>query len=220
MCLNKEDEMKIKKKIKLSNVLFLIVVCFFTWFGHSYIGIDEETQVPKALLMRIRPLPWKEIYWDEDDQLLKLTVEDETLEGEESRCLRIFEMTPSGLLMGGREYNYQEAAYCVDVRLEYTIEDQILTVRDKKHSKELFWMKLDDIVEDVDSITAIKAGPVYYDLGEDIVFRVMLGYQTEDDATLKCFLQPIELSATVSYKRYDNGIELYMIEPLCWNKKE
>ena len=48
----------------------------------------------------------------------------------------------------------------------------------------------------------------------------MLGYQTEDDATLKCFLQPIELSATVSYKRYDNGIELYMIEPLCWNKKE
>ena len=92
------------------------------------------------------------------------------------------------------------------MRLEYTIE--------------LFWMKLDDIVEDVDSITAIKAGPVYYDLGEDIVFRVMLGYQTEDDATLKYFLQPIELSATVSYKRYDNGIELYMIEPLCWNKKE
>ena len=71
--------MKIKKKIKLSNVLFLLVVCFFAWFGHSYIGIDEETQVPKALLMRIRPLPWKEIYWDEDDQLLKLTVEDETL---------------------------------------------------------------------------------------------------------------------------------------------
>ena len=85
---------------------------------------------------------------------------------------------------------------------------------------ELFWMKLDDIVEDVDSITAIKAGTVYYDLGEDIVFRVMLGYQTEDDAALKYFLQPIELSAIVSYKRYDNGIELYMIEPLCWNKKE
>ena len=84
--------MRIKKKIKLSNILFLTVVCFFAWFGYSYIGVDKETQVPKALLMKIRPLPWEEIYWDEDDQLLKLTVKDETLDGEESRCLRIFKM--------------------------------------------------------------------------------------------------------------------------------
>ena len=212
--------MKMKKKITLSNVLFLVVVCFCVWFGHAFFGIDEETQVPKALLMRIRPLPWKEIYWDEDKQLLKLTVEDETFEGEESRCLRIYKLTSGGLIVGGREYNYQEAAHCVDVRLEYTIEDQMLTVSDKKHSKELFCMKLDDIVEDGDSIAAIKAGPIYYDLGEDIIFRVMLGYQTEDDATLKYFSQPIELSANVFYKWYENGIELYLVEPFGWNKKE
>ena len=30
----------------------------------------------EPLLMRIRPLPWKEIYWDEDKQLLNLTVRD------------------------------------------------------------------------------------------------------------------------------------------------
>ena len=206
--------MKMKKKITLSNVLFLIVVCFCVWFGHAFLGIDEETQVPKALLMRIRPLPWKEIYWDEEKQLLKVAVEDETFEGEEARCLRIYELTSGGLLMGGREYNYEEAAHCVDVRLEYTIEDQILTVRDQKHSKELFRMKLDDIVEDGDAITAIKAGPIYYDLGEDIVFRVMLGYRTEDDDTLKYFSQPIELSAIVSYEQDENGIELYKIEHL------
>ena len=208
-----------KKKI-IKYVITIIILGCIGLFFYSYIGIDKETGVPKGLLMRIRPLPWEEIYWDEDKQLLKLTVEDETFEGEESRCLRIYELTSGGLLMGGREFNHQEAASRVDARLEYTIEDQILTVRDKKHSKELFWMKMDDIVEDVDSITGIKAGPVYYDLGEDLVFHVMLGYQTEDDATLKYFSQPIELSAIVSYKRYDNGIELYTIEPLCWNKME
>ena len=213
--------MRIKKKIKLSNILFLTVVCFFAWFGHSYIGVDKETQVPKALLMKIRPLPWEEIYWDEDDQLLKLTVKDETLDGEESRCLRIFKMYPSGILMGGREFSHQEAAARVDARLEYTIEDKVLTVRDKKHSKELFGMKLDDIVEDVDSITEIKAGPVYYDLGEDVVFNVLLGYRTEKNDTLQYFEQPINLSAIVSYEEdAAEGVELYAIEPLCWNKME
>ena len=204
-----------KKKI-IKYVITIIILGCIGLFFYSYIGIDKETGVPKGLLMRIRPLPWEEIYWDEDKQLLKLTVEDETFEGEESRCLRIYELTSGGLLMGGREYNYEEAAHCVNVRLEYTIEDQILTVRDQKHSKELFRMKLDDIVEDGDSITAIKAGPVYYDLGEDIVFRVMLGYQTEGDDTLKYFSQQIELSANVFYKQYDNGIELYQVEPFCW----
>lgn len=103
------------KKIKFKQIaILLIIICVFL-FGYSYIGVDKETGVPKGLLMRIRPLPWEEIYWDEDDQLLKLTVKDETSDGTESRSLRIFEMTPSGLLMGGREYNYQEAAHCVNV---------------------------------------------------------------------------------------------------------
>jgi len=69
---------------------------------------------------------------------LKLTVKDETPDGDESRCLRSFKLTPSGLLMGGREFNHQEAAARVDARLEYTIEDQILTVRDRSIPKNYF----------------------------------------------------------------------------------
>lgn len=136
------------KKIKFKYIVILLIAVFVFLFGYSYIGVDKETGVPKGILMRIRPLPWEEIYWDESDQLLKLTIKDETPDGEESRCLRNFKLTPSGLLMGGREFNHQEAAARVDARLEYTIEHQILTVRDKKHSKELFWMKLEDILED------------------------------------------------------------------------
>ncbi len=110
------------KKIKFKHIAILLIIVFVVLFVYSYIGIDKETGVPKGLLMRIRPLPWEEIYWDEDEQLLKLTVKDETSDGKESRCLRIFKMYPSGLLMGGREFNHQEAAARVDSRLEYTIE--------------------------------------------------------------------------------------------------
>ena len=210
-----------KKKIIKYMITFIILGCIGLFF-YSYIGIDKETGVPKGLLMRIRPLPWEEIYWDEDEQLLKLTVKDETPDGKESRCLRIFRLTPTGVLMGGREFNYQEAAARVDARVEYTIEEQILTVKDKKHSKELFWIKLDEILEDGDSISEIKAGPIYYDLGEEIVFNVMLGYRTENDNALKYFKQPIKLSAMISYEdeKTSGGFEIYTIEPLCWNKME
>ena len=210
-----------KKKIIKYMITIIILGCIGLFF-YSYIGIDKETGVPKGLLMRIRPLPWEEIYWDEDEQLLKLTVKDETPDGKESRCLRIFRLTPTGVLMGGREFNHQEAAARVDARVEYTIEEQILTVKDKKHSKELFWIKLDEILEDGDSISEIKAGPIYYDLGEEIVFNVMLGYRTENDNALKYFKQPIKLSAMISYEdeKTSGGFEIYTIEPLCWNKME
>ena len=52
-------------KSKLSIALFLVVLCFLGWFGYSYIGIDKETQVPKALLMKIRPLQTVVNYTDE-----------------------------------------------------------------------------------------------------------------------------------------------------------
>ena len=95
-------------KNRLSVILFIIVLCFFGWFGYSYIGIDKETQVPKALLMKIRPLPWKEIYWDEEDQLLKTAIAETTATGDESRCLRIYRLTPNGLLMGGYKTDANE----------------------------------------------------------------------------------------------------------------
>ena len=78
------------KKNKFKYIVILLIAVFVFLFGYSYIGVDKETGVPKGLLMRIRPLPWEEIYWDESDQLLKLTVKDETLDGKESRCLRSF----------------------------------------------------------------------------------------------------------------------------------
>ena len=79
-----------KKKI-IKYVITIIILGCIGLFFYSYIGIDKETGVPKGLLMRIRPLPWEEIYWDEDKQLLKLTVEDETFEEEMANNIKIFD---------------------------------------------------------------------------------------------------------------------------------
>lgn len=209
------------KKIKFKYIVILLIAVFVFLFGYSYVGIDKETGVPKGLLMKIRPLPWEEIYWDESDQLLKLTVKDETLDGKESRCLRNFKLTPSGLLMGGREFNSLEATSRLNARLDYTVENQVLTIIDKKYSKEIFCMNLEVILDEGDSITEVTAGPVFYELGEEIVLTATLEYKTEKEPTILHQEPFFEVKAIVSYTEDYMGCgEDYEIEQLHWRNIE
>ena len=138
-CIFKESD---DMKNKLSVTLFIIVLCFFGWFGYSYIGIDKETQVPKALLMKIRPLPWKEIYWDEEDQLLKTAIAETTATGDESRCLRIYRLTPSGLLMGGYEFLTRDSIGITNAFVNFEINGNEITMFDQRSSETLFTLDI------------------------------------------------------------------------------
>ena len=173
-----------KKNVTKYLITIIILACVGVFF-YSYIGIDKETGVPKGVLRKIRPLQWEEIYWDESKQLLKLTVKDETSDGKESRSLRIFELTSSGLLMGGQEYRSVDATSFINARLDYSVNELVLIIRDKKYTEDLCHVNLEGMLEEGDSITSIEAGPVYYELGEDVVLNVKLRYRTENHEELQ-----------------------------------
>ena len=167
--------------------------------------------------MRIRPLPWEEIYWDEDDQLLKLTVKDETSDGKESRCLRVFELTSSGLLWGGREYRSVDATSFINARLDYLVNGLVLTIRDKKYAEDLCHVNLEEILEEGDAITSIEAGPVFYELGEDVVLNTTLGYRTENHEDLQDLYVPLYTIVSDSDET-DIEVDNYELGELFYSK--
>ena len=175
-CIFKESD---DMKNRLSVILFIIVLCFFGWFGYSYIGIDKETQVPKALLMKIRPLPWKEIYWDEEDQLLKSAIAETTATGDESRCLRIYRLTPSGLLMGGYEFLTRDSIGITNAFVNFEINGNEITMFDQRSSKTLFTLDIPEICENSEDFIGIYQGKVYCELGDEVILHVILGYKTK-----------------------------------------
>lgn len=205
-----------KKKIIKYVITIIILGCIGLLF-YSYIGTDKETGVPKGLLMRIRPLPWEEIYWDEDDQLLKLTVKDETSDGKESRCLRVFELTSSGLLWGGREYRSVDATSFINARLDYLVNGLVLTIRDKKYAEDLCHVNLEEILEEGDAITSIEAGPVFYELGEDVVLNTTLGYRTENHEELQDLYVPLYTIVSDSNET-DIEVDNYELGELFYSK--
>ena len=214
-----------KNKI-IKYVITIIIIGCVGLFFYSYIGTDKETGVPKGLLMRIRPLPWEEIYWDEDDQLLKLTVKDETSDGKESRCLRVFELTSSGLLWGGQEYRSVDATSFINARLDYSVNDLVLIIRDKKYTEDLCHVNLEGMLEEGDSITSIEAGPVSYELGEDVVLNTTLGYRTEHHEELHDLDVPLYIivfdpdESDIEVDNYELGKFSYIKGHLSINQKE
>ena len=198
-------------KIKLSTILFLVVVCFFAWFGHAFIGIDEETQVPKALLMRIRPLPWEEIYWDKDDQLLKTAIIEETVSGVKSRCLRIYKLTPSGLLIGGYQFLTRDSIGITNTFVDFEIENNKITMFDERSSEPLFTMDISEICENSDDFLGIYPGRVYYELGEEVILHVVLGYTVDASEPVVYHEAIPEIRAVVQYTDELSGGEKYEI---------
>ena len=201
--------MKMKKKIKLSTVLFLIVACFFVWFGHSFIGIDKETQVPKALLMRIRPLPWKEIYWDGENQLLKTAIPEKLASGDESRCLRIYCLTPSGLLVGGYQFLTRDSIGITNTFVDFEIKNDEISMFDERSQNTLFTLNISDICDAGEKIIGIYPGKVYYELGDEVILHVVLGYKTEVNQQLIYHEDIPEIMAVVKYTYEDFGSEEY-----------
>lgn len=197
-----------KKKIYL--ILILVVICAFVLFIHFYVGTDEATSVPKALLMRIRPLPWEEIYWDEENQILKLTVMEETPSGEESRCLRIFTLMPSGLLIGGREFCVRDSLGIINAFVNCVIEDGHIKLLDQRTSGTLFTMKISDICNS-EEIQRIYPGKVYYELGDEVVMHVVLGYKTYSNEIVYHESIP-EITALINYSHdFSSGTESFEI---------
>ncbi len=199
-------------KNKLTVTLFLIVLCFAGWFGYSYIGIDKETQVPKALLMRIRPLPWEEIYWDEEAQLLKTAIAEETASGDESRCLRIYKLTPSGLLMGGYKFQTSDSIGITNAFVDFEIEGDEVTMFDQRTSATLFTINISDVCENSEDFIGIYPGKVYYELGKEVILHVVLGYKTDANAPIIYHDKIPEIKAVVKYTDELSGGENYELE--------
>lgn len=203
-------------KNKLSFALFLIVLCFIGWFGYSYIGIDKETQVPKALLMKIRPLPWEEIYWDEENQLLQTAIAEETASGDESRVLRIYKLTPSGLLMGGYQFRTYDSIGITNAFVDFKIEDDEITMYDQRTSTSLFTLNISDICDDNENFIGIYPGKVYYELGNEVILHVVLGYKTDAGESVIYHDNIPEIQTVVNYTDELSGGEKYELgEFIC-----
>ena len=197
-----------KKKSMKYLIIILILICIGLFF-YSYIGIDKETGVPKGLLMRIRPLPWEEIYWDEDDQLLKTAIIEETASGDQSRCLRIYKLTPSGLLMGGYQFRTYDSIGITNAFVDFEIENNIITMFDQRSSTTLFSINITDICENSENFIGIYPGKVYYELGDEVILHVALGYRTRDNESIIYHDKIPEIKAVVEYTDELSGGEKY-----------
>lgn len=186
-------------KKKMCFILILIAVCSILLFIHSYIGMDKATSVPKALLMKIRPLPWEEIYWDEENQILKLTVIEQTASGEESRCLRIFTLMPSGLLMGGREFRTIDSLGITNAFVAYDIDDGDVKIFDQRTNGLLVAIKISDICYPETEFDGIYPVKVYYELGDETIIHVVLGYKTAHENTIMYHESIPEIIAVINY---------------------
>ena len=197
-----------KKKSMKYLIIILILICIGLFF-YSYIGIDKETGVPKGLLMRIRPLPWEEIYWDEDDQLLKTAIIEETASGDQSRCLRIYKLTPSGLLMGGYQFRTYDSIGITNAFVDFEIENNIIAMFDQRSSTTLFSVNITDICENSENFIGIYPGKVYYELGDEVILHVALGYRTKDNESIIYHDKIPEIKAVVEYTDELSGGEKY-----------
>lgn len=196
-----------KKGIKYL-LIILVLVCIGLFF-YSYIGIDKETGVPKGLLMRIRPLPWEEIYWDEDDQLLKTAIIEETASGDQSRCLRIYKLTPSGLLMGGYQFRTYDSIGITNAFVDFEIENNVIMMFDQRSSTTLFSINIADICENSENFIGIYPRKVYYELGDEVILHVVLGYRTKDNESIIYHDKIPEIKAVVEYTDELSGGEKY-----------
>lgn len=199
-------------KQRMHLVLIFIVICALILFIHFYVGTDEATSVPKALLMRIHPLPWEEIYWDEQNQILKLTVMEETVTGEKSRCLRIFTLMPSGLIMGGREFSVVDSLGITNAFVNCVLEDGHIKLFDQRSSGELFSIRISDICNS-EEIKGIYPGKVYYELGEEVIMHVVLGYKTTSSDEIVFHDSIPEITALINYDHdIPSGMESFEID--------
>ncbi len=199
-------------KQRMHLVLIFIVICALILFIHFYVGTDEATSVPKALLMRIRPLPWEEIYWDEQNQILKLTVMEETVTGEKSRCLRIFTLMPSGLIMGGREFSVVDSLGITNAFVNCVLEDGHIKLFDQRSPGELFSIRISDICNS-EEIKGIYPGKVYYELGEEVIMHVVLGYKTTSSDEIVFHDSIPEITALINYDHdIPSGMESFEID--------
>ncbi len=207
-----------KKKHIMKCIVYLLILGCIVLFFSSYIGIDKETGVPKGLLMRIRPLPWEEIYWDEEKQLLKTAILEETASGNESRCLRIYRLTPSGMLMGGYQFQTSDSIGITNAFVDFEIEDNKITMFDQRSSSTLFTINISDICENSKDFVGIYPGKVYYELGDEVILHVVLGYRTDANEPVIYHERIPEIQALVKYTDELSGGEKYELgEFVCEN---
>ena len=164
--------------------------------------------------MRIRPLPWEEIYWDEEKQLLQAAIAEETASGEESRCLRIYKLTPSGLLMGGYQFLTRESIGITNAFVDFEINDNEITMIDERTSNELFTINISDICENNERFIGIYPGKVYYELGNEVILHVVLGYKTGANEPIIYHDKIPEIKAVVRYTDEFSGGENMKLESL------
>lgn len=191
-----KEEKQIKKLLAWLIVLIVIAVIYFVRQGiensrvyyvekrAELIPTADTKSVPFGNMIKVWGMPWEDIIWDDEGKYLKMTIRNSTGTITNAEELRIYHMTPSGLLQGGVPLEMHKIRGLLTIRLEHQLEDKVLTLTDKKYQKELCQIDLSEVLEDGQMVSDISVGhrsDITIDKnGEKIYLYITPGYRIEN----------------------------------------
>lgn len=232
-----KEERRFKKIVLWLIVLIIIAVIYFTWQvvekskvyyvekRPELAAVADTSNIPFGIMMKVGAMPWEDIVWNDETKMLHMTIRNSTGTITNAEELRTYHMTPSGLLQGGEPFEMREIRGLLMIRIEYEFENNILTLIDKKHQKELCQIDLAEILEDEQTVSGISVGymsDITISKEEKMHLYITPGYQIEGIAGKIFYKNMPTLKAEIEWEYDDDRWATYEIGELdvAWINEE
>lgn len=172
----------------------------------------EKADIPFGVYVKIWGMPWEDICWDEDNQLLHMTLKNNSGTITNAEELRTYHLTSGGTVMGGMPLDMEEYRGLLMIRMDYHFQENVLTLIDRKYQKELCQIDLSEELEEGQSVSGISVGYMAdITIGETLNLYVTPGYQIEGISGKIFYRNMPTLQAEISCEFDDSSWATYEI---------